>query len=231
MQYYFLPYSLNGKSNSFKAKIKHKGTLKLDDLIDLIATPGSGIGRPETMGVLHQLFEVVADKLSEGYSIQTPLFKAGAVIGGTFEGVNSKVHPETSAIKVRISSGKKISEKLGKVSIERVHAPLSNPHISSIKLGNDSSETTVTSGMLAEVRGINLKFNDPSSAEEGLFMIDEATQTEIKVLQIGKNTRLRVVFVIPQLIVGETYHIVFRRIKGLRKEREQTIYHKSFTCV
>ena len=86
IKYALFPNHLTSDPDDYMAVVQDQTSKTKEDLIDEMIGRGSTVTKAEALSVLEEFEAAVEEALSEGHSINTPLFRIGASIQGVFEG-------------------------------------------------------------------------------------------------------------------------------------------------
>jgi hypothetical protein len=209
----------------YRALVKAKATLNLEDVIDHMMRRGSTVTKPDAIAVLTQFFAVLLELLLEGFRISTPVFNMGVSIRGNFkdtqDAFDSRRHKFEVVISVRRPFRKTVQARA------QPHKKMSNQPkpvpISYINPNNDAGDDVLTPGGGAHLIGYDLNF-DPADPKQGIFLLT-AGQAPRRVEVILRNVPRELIFLVPADLPAGAYTVEVRSRFGqkIRSGRLETV--------
>jgi hypothetical protein len=196
---------------SYYAKVKSRGFVTRNDIIDMIVERNTTVTRQEIASVLEHLEEVVKSNLKMGFTVQTGLFTVSVGIRGSFDALDDEFDPlrHKAVINVRTSPSLKKLAATG-LTLEKGKPTLPNPSV--IKLFDYKTRTTnlrLTPGSVASVSGSKLRI-DTEDENQGIFFINEENPEGIKVEDIVFSTDGKLVFNVPENMENGEYMVTVK---------------------
>ena len=159
--------------------------------------------------MLEEFEAAVEQALSDGHSINTPLFRIGASVQGVFEGETETFDRSKHYVRLNVSPGARIGEIAPNLSVEKVEASSPQPTPITFKdiVSGTTNETLSPSGV-GEISGSRLKL-DLGDEEQGVFFID-SDGTATKSATIIRNKPSNLIFMIPAGLPTGEYRVEVR---------------------
>ena len=170
--------------------------------------------RAQAAAVIAGYENLIAERVADGFAVNTPLFTLRPGINGVFTDPTDTFDAARHTIGGNLQAGPLLREKLLSATPHKIlkgePAPVLTAFINKTTGGVNA---TATPGGIAQVPGEQLKF-DPAKAADGIYFIP-ATGSAVKVptTSLATRTEGELLFTIPALTVG-TYHIEVRRTYG-----------------
>jgi hypothetical protein len=207
ISYYLLQNNVATNPDTYYGKVSPNRTLDLEDVIKEMMKLGTGSSESDMRAIIQILFRVVADEVAEGNHVNLPLanFKPGMT--GQFTSLTDSFDWNRHALKVNISPGLLMNQRLSAMVTEKISQPVPSPKVLEFTDADTAAmNSAVTSGGIGTIIGEELKFN-PDNAEEGVFFVN-GTTTKANVFV--NRTDGKLVFRIPTLAPG-TYTLEVRK--------------------
>ncbi len=162
MKYALYPNTLKTQNKgSYLARVRTDKSVNLDDIIEQMSAPGSGIMPSEALGAVSMFFDVLETVLREGHRVNLPLMKIMPSIKGQFMSLDDRFDPNRHSLTFNFTQGEELKKMALKIKPKKTKAKTHVPAI--IKLIDFSQQATVTTfkpGMLIEIHGRNLVLSD-----------------------------------------------------------------------
>ena len=169
------------------AQVRLGRTVGREEIIETMAKRNASVSRQEIIVVLDLMRDVITDILLAGNSAVTDLF-------------NVRMSPAAGL--------KRAVRKDARFERIRPHKPA--PELDSVyDHGTQSSNSEVSPGQTAELKGINLDY-DRADEAQGVFFVNKEAKTEVKAEVIHRMNGSLVAFRVPELVQG-TYGLALRR--------------------
>lgn len=214
IQYYLLPNTATADPNDCYALVVTRDNLDNDALAQELVQRGAATSKAQALGVLNACQEIIAQKVAEGYAINTPLFTARPGINGVFTNPTDTFDPARHTIVGNLSGGPLLREQLGGASTEKILRPAPAPALTAFTNKSTGAVNTIaTPGAIGQITGEQLKF-DPAKTADGIYFVP-GTGSAVKVAtaSIANRTEGTLLFTIPALAAG-TYTLQVRRTYG-----------------
>lgn len=186
---------------NFVANVTCMASKTLDDLVAKMVAEGTGLTRPQALAYFEKITQLVIEFLEDGCAVNTPLFKVRPTIKGVFGNYQDIFNPAQHRLSYTMCGGTRMEPVLKNVELVKLKSKL--PFIESFFDGmSRQSNTVITPGGNAEIKGDSLLFNidDPG---QGVFFCPETNpKTEIRALAFLKNGIKETSFMIPPLEAG-----------------------------
>lgn len=127
IQYYLLPNTATADPNDCYALVVTRDNLDNDALAQELVQRGAATSKAQALAVLAACQEIIAQKVAEGYAINTPLFTARPGINGVFTNPTDTFDPARHTIVGNLSGGPLLREQLGGASTEKILRPAPRP--------------------------------------------------------------------------------------------------------
>lgn len=226
LEYALYDNPLTPDPNDFAAKVQNPQNYTLAQVISQMTQEGSILKTTECDVVLKAFFKQLAKNIDQGIGLHCSYISLALTIRGVFTSENDRFDPERHEKVINIVGGKVLKEALNQMEVKKVKPSLPTQPI----LGNflDIMSNTVaqlTKGGLGELKGEQLKINE-AEADEGIFIINIADNSETKVERLHQNFPGNLQFIIPATLTAATYALEVRnrahKGKELRKGRLDT---------
>ena len=212
----------DGGKTSYHAKVKTNGTVSMDGLIDEIVSMSSTTAKSDALAVYADLKHVLETKLKLGYNVELEgICTITSSITGKFDSLNDTFDPKRHAVNIRARGSKKLKRIMNtNTKLRKLTTAPDVPLLLAIDdYFTDTKDTHVTQNHICGIRGKRLKF-DTQNPDEGVFVIDPETKTEIQVTQVSKNHPTEILFLMPSLTSNKvTIEIRSRLNKNLKAIR------------
>ncbi|HAS39199.1 MAG TPA: hypothetical protein DCS93_01910 [Microscillaceae bacterium] len=211
IKYYMTPLTLEGQEQFYRAVVVSDGTFTEEEMVQEIAELNTGLPTRSISAFIKLIFEIRDKKLKIGKNVQLGDTFYRSSILGKFE-----TEDQTPAL-VKVSVNLVDSRKpLRDVKFSRVkRTDIATPELELfVDAKTEKTNSEVTVGSMGRINGSQLDF-DASDAEQGIYFVDTASGTALKVAVVGENRPSQLMFMIPALTVGNQYTLeVRRRIKA-----------------
>ena len=199
IQYYLVPYLLNGSRNDFVARVRPSGSVQLAHLARRIVAQGSTVRVPDILAVWENTIQAIEAFLLEGFRVNLGgLCNFYPRLRGVFKGPTDEYDAARHRVHPGASAGARLRRALSQQAIlTRVEAVRPLPLLASFEdLLSQTTNTTITPGSIGIVTGRRLNY-DPDQADEGLFLINRRDGWEKKVGQVQSIRASQLVFLVP----------------------------------
>jgi hypothetical protein len=218
LKYCLIENPLLKDGKSFIALARSSKTVDLDQFMNDMVDEGTGLTKPQALAYFEKMIQLTVKYLQQGYFINTPLFRYRASISGVFDGKNDTFDPARHEIKLSSTAGSRIRNLNLTVDPNKVSVSKTSPQIFCfIDSATDESNTTGTSGGIAKIQGVNLKF-DKTDLKQGIFFVSVANpETEVRASVYSGIRPSEIHISVPVLEAGE-YKVVIRNMTANNKE-------------
>ncbi len=212
IQYYLQPNPVTPDPNDQSARVNTLDNLTDDDLAQELVNRGTATSKAQAAAVIAGYQQVIAEKVADGFAINTPLLTVRAGINGVFTDPTDTFDPARHTIRANINSGPLLDEKLAAATVQKITKAERAPVlIAFINKNTGGINATITPGGIGQIPGEELKF-DPAISTNGIFFVP-TTGSAVKVTVISTRTEGELLFLCPSLPAG-TYHVEVRRTYG-----------------
>lgn len=195
--------------NKFRANTIRKETLSENDIITEMLKRGTTLNKPDLLAAFSLMTDVIIDKLMDGNRICTNLANFRVDIEGVFNNPNDLFDARFHKIKVNVSPGNGVKEKMDLFKCEKQAAKSHNPVLLQIHdFATKENNASITPGKNARLDGDHIKFN-PLASDEGLFFKNTSEQLQ-KVEEFTSILPKSVGFTIPESLEPGTYRLILR---------------------
>jgi len=203
LKYALCPNKLiTGIENSYLAKIQSRGSMDLDQIVDRMCYPGSGITKAEVVGVLSEFNRAIESSLHEGYTVNLPFMKIKPSIRGQFKGPDDFFKPKNHKLCFTVSPGQTLKELTKGIRLKKVIKSEKEPAIERVinKLTGEPLEM-LKAHLPVEIRGHNFRF--PKNDDEvGVFIVSAKQQIRAQIVHC-KNTSTVLILLPEELPIGQ----------------------------
>lgn len=212
IKYYLQNNPITPDPNDCSARVVANQTLTAEEVIKEMLRRGSTITEADCQAVLKVFFDVVADEVAEGNSVNLPLVNIRPAVNGVFTSATDSFDPSRHIKKATVSTGTLLTQKMNAAKVEKILQAQTTPAL--IEYADINSQTTnsiLTAGGIGQIVGEELKFNPANAAEGIFFTATDGTVTKVTV--IANRTEGKLMFSIPALAAG-SYTLEVRKGYG-----------------
>ena len=201
--------------NDYTAIPQSLPSKRIEDIIQQITKPGSILKQTECVAVIHDFFTAITENLKEGHGFASQYIRINPSITGVFDGLDDQYDQQRHKIQVSVNAAKEFKNAIEGVQLEKVAASARIPDIKSVfDLKSQEMNSTISPGHMVELQGSRLKL-DLSQTDEGIYLVNTADSSEIKVQQIHTNLPSKLFGMLPDGIPPGSYTIEVRaRMEG-----------------
>ena len=201
---------LTADPTDYVAVVQDVTVRDLDQVIEQITGPGSILKPTECQTVLRDFFLKLTENLRNGEGFLGPYVTLSPSIQGNFDGDDDSFDPERHRTYASLAMGPIMREATEAIEVQKVSANLRTPILRKFfDWGTQTENATLTPGATGEITGDLLKF-DPTDSEQGVFLVNIADGTEIKVAYVRVNHPKTIQFAIPPLLPAGSYRLEVR---------------------
>ena len=212
LEYYLQPNPVTPDPNDQSARVATRGNLTEADLAAELVKRGSVTSKVQALSIINGLHELIAEKVADGYAINTALCTIRAGINGVFTDPTDTFDPARHALRSNLSSGPALDAALASATVTKISKAERAPRLTAFLNKNTGGvNATLTPGGIGQIVGEELKF-DPAKAADGIYFVP-ATGSAVKVATLSTRTEGELLFLTPALTTG-TYRLEVRRTYG-----------------
>ncbi|GHT81269.1 hypothetical protein FACS189467_5030 [Bacteroidia bacterium] len=219
---------LTERTDDFAAQPHVKNSYKRDQLIELMLQRGTLVTKTDIIAVLNNLEETVDYIVRNGGTVTLPLFDTGFSIGGVFDSAMDTFDPARHKLHVTIRKGSVLRTAEKEVKLTKINSAPPQPSVLEVKDSvSGAVDTTLTSGGVVEINGINIKIVG-ENPDNGLYFV-AADGTAVKAATIVTNKPATLIALVPVLAAGGYQVKIVTQYSGSYnlKESKTTIYGKT----
>ena len=197
----------------YTARVEITGSIDKEALLERMIEQGSTVTSGDILAVIEDLTKAVEALLLLGFRVNVgDLVQFYPRIRGTFHGPKDTFDHERHTLDAAAAIGPRIRNTIrdhGKTHKNPTHLPA--PDITNYKdLVTGQTNHAIHPNGLGTLNGHHLKYNE-AQPDEGIYLINTATQTETKVIYVQQNQPAQLVFINPDTLTpGQTYQIQVR---------------------
>ncbi len=212
LDYYLQPNPVTPDPNDQSARVATRGNLTEDDLAAELVKRGTATSKAQALAVITALHELIAEKVADGYAVNTSLCTIRAAVNGVFTDPTDTFDPARHTIRANLASGTALDDALAQATVSKKSRAERAPRLTAFLNKNTGGvNATLTSGGIGQIVGEELKF-DPAKPADGIYLVP-ATGTAVKVTNLATRTEGELLFLTPTLTAG-TYRLEVRRTYG-----------------
>jgi hypothetical protein len=193
------------------AQVHGYKTVTRDMLVAIMANANTTVSRQDIIVVLDLLESTVKQELLNGNRVVTNLFSACVSITGGFDSPDAEFDKTTNRVKVNMNTARGLQNWVDYAArTEKIRGKARVPEVDRVfDFTSATANATVTPGAMAELKGCNL-FLTGSDSGEGIYFVEEETNTAVKVETIHRKTSGTVLFTVPAGMTAGTYTVSVR---------------------
>lgn len=212
IRYYLQPNPVTPDPNDQSARVETLGNLTPDGLAQELVNRGVVTSKAQGMAVITGYESLIAEKVADGYAINTPLITARPSINGVFTDPTDTFDSGRHVLRANFIAGPLMGEKLANATTEKTTKAERAPVLTAfINKNTGGVNATITPGGIGQIVGEELKL-DPTKTADGIYFVP-ATGSAVKVTVISTRTEGELLFLCPTLAAG-TWHVEVRRTYG-----------------
>jgi hypothetical protein len=217
LKYSLYPNHLTDDPDDHMAIVQDQTSRNIEDIVDRMINRGSTVTKADALSVIEEYESAIADVLSDGDSVNTPLMRISASIPGVFEDQFDSFDSSRHYVRLNVNPGPRISEIAGDIEVEKKDTIQPGPILKRFKdVNSDTTNETLSPGGVGEIRGSLLKL-DPEEDDQGVFFI-ASDGTETRAETYIRNKPANLIFMIPDSLSSGEYEIEVRAILHNTKE-------------
>lgn len=195
---------LTERPDDYAAQPHSAASLDKEALISRMLQRGTLLTRTDIIAVLNGMEETVAEALTEGCTVNLPLFNTSFSISGVFEGPLDSFDGSRHKLNINLTKGSLLREAERGVKLEKTNPTggASLPNVQEVKDSvSGALNERLTSGGVVELRGYHLKVEGDDPAV-GLWFVPEGGGAELKAQVLVENKPSKIIALLPALPAG-----------------------------
>ena len=214
LKYFLKDNKLTPDPDDYRAVTVRGNSNDMEDIIDVMMHRPVGVSRVEVASVLEELLVAIEFLLKRGESITTPLFKISPVVSGVFVGQDEAFDRSKHQVRISVNAGTRMSSIAREIEVERVSETLRTPEpVQVTDMSTNVRNQALTPGEPARIQGSRLKV-DVADAAQGVFLVNEATDVEVKAGYLLDNVPKTITFIVPDTLPSGNYRLEVRSTLG-----------------
>jgi hypothetical protein len=211
LRYGLIENHLTTEPGDYMAVVQDNETFSEEQIVERMINRGSTVTKAEALGVLEEYGLALEDLIKGGYNINTKLFCVYPSISGVFNGSDDSFDSRRHSIRLNVSVGNRFAKSTDSISTQKVGMTSPAPVLEKFtNLKTKAVNETFTTGQVASITGLLLKFNE-EDASQGIFFI-AADGTETRVTNISKNKPSELIFFVPDDLTSGSFQVEVRTI-------------------
>lgn len=229
INYYLQENRLPNGDNAYRARVKYSRVLTLDDIIDEMNLPFSGVTKALIQAIFGEFRKIVYRRLLDGCKIVTPFGEFGLTVKGQFEDNIDRFQSPKQKFAIKLKPDEQMQAALEKEARgHKIETRVHRPNLQSCtNLFDESATNTLTPGEMARVFGYHLKF-DQADPRQGIFLLPviesdgrlKLDGKPIRIDRIGYNKGRKLIFLVPNDLPAGTYFLEVRAVFGKNRLRK-----------
>jgi hypothetical protein len=229
LSYALYPNKVSKGTGVYRALIKNKNTISLEDIIDRMASRHAGVSKGEALSTIELFIQEVENILSDGGVISTPLFYAECSISGNFNGSDDRFFPNRHEVNINLRPGSRLKALPENIKTHKVESLLPCPFIKTLTdMSSGKENSVIKPGAPVLIKGMRLQF-DPEDASQGVFFRGSSYRIR-RVEEVLQNTFSQLLIVVPKDLPAETCQLEVRSKLKTQTLRTGT-FSKSLTVL
>lgn len=196
---------LTDNPNDFVARVSSERTLHIPDICKAAVSRGGADTTAATMEHnVNLFFKEMGYQMSDGYSVNTGYFYAGALVRGVFDKATEKFNPAKHSVLFQFNQGEMLRQELPTIDVEILGVVENNVFIDQvIDVKTGTINEILTPGRNLKIVGSRLKIAG-DNPNNGIFLIHQTsgTSTRVDATDIIVNKPSELIILIPTLAAG-----------------------------
>ncbi len=188
------------------------GRITIDDISRKLGRSIIGISEGTIRTVIEALQNTLEEYLVGGNTVEMGIFSVSLSIRGNLEHIEDSIDIASGkhSVKVVTKPTKRLVNFLKEnIQFEKDSRPNEALYIKSFKNLNTNSLDTFSPLQVCELKGYKLGLKK-GVAEDGVYLVNIATEQEYKITLTTENTHRRICFYVPQDISAGTYRLLVK---------------------
>jgi len=225
LQYALFRNRLTQGDNDYMAIPQSLSNKKIEDIIKQITKPGSILKETECVAVIHDFFRAISENLEDGYGFVSEYIRVQPSITGVFDGAEDQYDDLRHSKQISVSAAAVLKDAAEHLLLEKVAGSSPKPEIKSVyDLKSQEIDGQLTPGHMLEIIGSKLKL-DFEQADEGIFLINDADSSEIKIEQVHTNLPSKLAGMLPDALPSGSYSLELRNRQGGNKNLSTGVFN------
>lgn len=195
---------LTERPDDYTAQVIPGRSYSRSEIIDRMLQRGTLVTKTDVVAVLNNFEEVITDILTDGDTVNLPLFNTSFSISGVFEGVMDTFDSNRHKLNINLTKGTLLRDAEKQVRFTKTEASSPIPNIVEVKdVVSGTINSNLTPGGVVQLWGSLLKLagDDP---EVGLWFVPE-TGAPLKAEVIVTNKPASLIAMIPATLPAGSY--------------------------
>ena len=191
--------------------IRSSNAVGRDYIVNLMSRKNTTVSRQDIISVLDLFAETVKDLMSQGFSIETGLFNSFITMKGKFESEDDLFDPRVHSLKINMTPDPSVIKYVTTFAeLRKIKNKTLLPEIKTVyDYATRTTNEFITPGHTVELIGTDLNM-EADNETHGLYIKNTILGADVKITTIHKQTKLRIVFTVPENLEPEEYEIEFR---------------------
>ena len=193
------------------AVVQNRKQKSVADIVNQLTVEGSILKPTECEAVITGMLRTIVKNLREGYGFQSDYFSLTPSVSGVFVNDKDRFDPARHQVELNLRLSAPMKEALDQVKVEVI------PHTAPVpvirQVFDRKSKTTndrLTPGHTLEISGTLLKIEEPTAAEQGVFLVNTNKDEEVKLPYLYQNTPKMLQAELPDTLKRGTYRLEVR---------------------
>jgi len=216
--------------NDYMAQVIGVRSYSVEEIVERMLKRGTLITKADVLAVLEVYHNEIADIVSEGEAVHTPIFNTQPSIPGVFDSAADNFDPARHKVRVNINPGLLLRAAAEKIKATKVHVDDPIPYIVEVKdIVSGTVNDMLTLGGVLQLRGSRLKFL-PDEPDNGVFLLDDQNG-ENRCQLIVENKPARIIVVLPDQLPRGNYRIEIRTTYSTAMKPAKTLKRGQFAKI
>ena len=212
IEFYLQANPMTPDPNDQSARVVTPFSMNEQDIAQEMVNRGIYPNHATALAGIQGYQSIVAEKVADGFAINTALCTIRPGIQGVFTDVNDTFDPARHALRANFLNGPLLTERFLTASVQKNNQAAPAPVIVAFINGNTGAvNATITPGGIGMARGEQLKCG--TAPGEGIFFVNLATAVATQATVVSRKTEGELTFLCPTLTAG-TYRLEVRRVYG-----------------
>jgi hypothetical protein len=219
LHFHLVENLLTSAPDDYMAQVTRVRSYSIEEIAERMLKRGTLLTKADILAVLEVYHTEIADIVSDGDAVTTPILNAYPSIPGIFNGMADTFDGSRHHVRINLNPGMLLREAVAKVRTEKVHIDDPIPYIVEVKdIVSGSVNETLTPGGVMQVRGSRLRFFSDKPANGVFLLAEDGTETRCEV--IVENKPGRIIVMLPGSLSSGSYHLEVRTTYAYNGDRE-----------